>query len=373
METTVYRTSTNIRMTHQRSKRKSFSSEAKTIKLKLDPLFACQLKPKKHKIILNSKIKLKLKPSNFSKFLTAKKKLQLNETKINDNSISTAIETTGAKTPTVLSKFTLTNDKKSRNNEGRKRFLLDSSYFNTSDSNSPTNKNTFFYRPHNPIGIHKRTLLALKANINKTTISNSEYSTTRIKRINEKCLNITENSELIKHTILHIPLQEQTTLSSSFRKQLENLDENYHKKSEQKKRNNEIFNDVIDEKDKKNKEYNELQLLNMRSKTMRILQELNCIEKLTPYVAYHEHSSVKRIFSIRGNRYIDDVTKSESVPTKNTAMIIKKKEFSAKTLMKQTNKLLRLVNKSYNLRKKLNDQLLKCQSSKNYGNDNYFV
>ena len=87
METTVCRTTTNIRMTHQRSQRKSFSTEAKSIKLKLDPLFARQIKPKKHKLVLNSKIKLKLKPGNFTKFLTAKKKLELT---INDNSTSTA-------------------------------------------------------------------------------------------------------------------------------------------------------------------------------------------------------------------------------------------------------------------------------------------
>lgn len=370
METTVCRTTTNIRRTHQRSQRKSFSTEAKSIKLKLDPLFACQIKSKKHKLVLNSKIKLKLKPSNFTKFLTAKKKLELT---INDNSTSTAIETTGMKTPTVLSKFTLTNDKKSRNADKRRRLLLDSSYFNTSDSNTPTNKNNFFYKPHNPIGIHKRTLRALKANINRTTISLNDNSTSKIKSINEKCLNITENSELIRNTILNFPLQEQMTFSSSFRRQLEHLDEIYHKKSEQKKRNEEIFNDVIDEKDKKNKEYNELQLLNMRSKTMRILQELDCIEKVTPYVAFREHDSIKRIFSIRGNRYMNDVAKSESVPKKNTSIIIKKKEFNAKTLMRQTNKLLRLVNKSYSLKKKLTEQLIKCQSSKNYGNDNYFV
>lgn len=365
----------------QRSQRKSFSTqEIKRIKFRLEPLHKTSIK--KTKIQINSKNKSKCTIISTSS-IKPKKKLTIKvvDNSINDISNTSALEnltTKNSSKPCVRNLF----DKegiKSRNKKKYKRIFLDSSYFNTTDSNNTitsTNKintsSTFlFYKPYESI----RTFYS-KYNNNR----NKNNSNLTIQNINKKCSELTESSTILKNNILQYPIDTNLlTLSASFKKKLEDYDEKIKKEKEKQKKDEEIINDVIEEKDKNNKNYNELLLLNMRSKTMRIMQEMKCIQKVTPYLAYHENNTIKRIFSFKGDKYLLDQKnnndyKPYSVPKKNKNTLLTKSLNSSKAqnLMNQTNKMLHLVNKNYKLNLRLTEKLSKLQNVK-CNTTNYFV
>lgn len=360
----------------QRSQRKSFSTqEINRIKFRLEPLRRTSTK----------KIKIKINSKNKSKFtvistnsIKPKKKLTIRivDNSINDISNTSALEnltTKNSSKPCVRNIFNK-DGLKSRNKKIHKKIFLDSSYFNTTDSNNtitPTNKtNTsstyFFFRPHESI----RTFYTKHKNgRNKTNPLFDHNSNLTIQNINKKCSELTESSTLLKNNILQYPINTNLlSLSASFKKKLEDYDEKIKKEKEKKKKDEEIINDVIDERDINNKKYNELLLLNMRSKTMRIMQEMKCIEKVTPYLAYHENDTVKRIFSFKGDKYLlDEKNKKDykpySVPKKKKYILLTKPLHSSKAqnLMNQTDKMLHLVNKNYKLNLKLTEKLSKLQ------------
>lgn len=365
----------------QRSQRKSFSTqEIKRIKFRLEPLHKTSIK--KTKIQINSKNKSKCTIISTSS-IKPKKKLTIKvvDNSINDISNTSALEnltTKNSSKPCVRNLF----DKegiKSRNKKKYKRIFLDSSYFNTTDSNNTitsTNKintsSTFlFYKPYESI----RTFYS-KYNNNR----NKNNSNLTIQNINKKCSELTESSTILKNNILQYPIDTNLlTLSASFKKKLEDYDEKIKKEKEKQRKDEEIINDVIEEKDKNNKNYNELLLLNMRSKTMRIMQEMKCIQKVTPYLAYHENNTIKRIFSFKGDKYLLDQKnnndyKPYSVPKKNKNTLLTKSLNSSKAqnLMNQTNKMLHLVNKNYKLNLRLTEKLSKLQNVK-CNTTNYFV
>lgn len=371
-----------------RSKRKSFSSqETSKFKLKLEPLK--KKTAKKGKITINSKNKSKFNIiSNYSS-IKPKKNLTIKiiDSSINDISNTSALENLTTKNslkPPCTRNLFINGCLKSRNKKIKRKIFLDSSYFNTTDSNNtftPTTKTSssyIFTRPFETFGSGKAKLINSRNRTNHLLEYNSNFT---VQNINKKCSELTEISTILKNDILKYPNKtKQLTLSSSFKKKFEKYDEKMKKEKEKKKKDEEIINDVIDEKDKNNKKYNEMLLLNMRTKTMRIMQEMKCIEKVTPYLAYHENDTVKRIFSFRGNHYIlgdktNDDKKAFSVPKKKHLLLHKHFNLTkAQQLMNQTEKMLHLVNKSYKLNLKLKEKLSKYQDNQNNGtNAEYFV
>lgn len=373
----------------ERSKRKSFSTqEVNRFKLKLEPLNKKTIKKGKIQINSKNKSKFNILANNSIK---PKKKLTIKivDNSINDISNTSALENLTTKNSLKPCTKNIFNDGlKSRNKKIKRKIFLDSSYFNTTDSNNtvtPTSKtNTsssyVFIRPYETLRPSKAKFINSRNKTNLLLDYNSNYT---VQNINQKCSELTETSTLLKHHILQYPnktKQLTLTLSASFKKKMENYDEKIQKEKEKKKKDEEIINDVIDEKDKNNKKYNEMLLLDMRSKTMRIMQEMKCIEKVTPYLAYHENDTVKRIFSFRGNRYLldektNDDKKTFSVPKKKHTLLHEHFNISkAQKLMNQTNKMLHLVNKSYKLNMKLNEKLSKYQDNQNNAtNTEYFV
>ena len=140
-------------------------------------------------------------------------------------------------------------------------------------------------------------------------------------------------------------------------------DDNEYKRRVMQEKDNEIYNDVIQDKDKGNKQYNEQQLESMRTSTKRILKELNCIQKINPYIAYVGGDTVKRIFSIKIDSTFDDDSGKDHnyfLPSTNRK---REKKSKAQVLLSSTNKMERLVQKNIKLRNKVSDKLEKCNSS----------
>ena len=194
------------------------------------------------------------------------------------------------------------------------------------------------------------------------TVSIIDYSNVIYKKIKDRCLYIKESSEILKKDILNFPSDSDDVVMSIKRKLMDTDDNEYKRRIIQEK-DNEIYNDVIEDKDKGNKKYNEQQFESMRTSTKRILKELNCIQKINPYIAYVGGDTVKRIFSIKIDSTFDDDSGKDHnyfLPLKN-----KKKEnkSNAQVLLSSTNKMERLVQMNIKLRNKVSDKLEKCNSS----------
>lgn len=132
-----------------------------------------------------------------------------------------------------------------------------------------------------------------------------DYSNVTYKKIKDKCLDIKESSEVLKKDIMTFPL-DIDDVAISIKQKLFNTDDNEYKRRIMQEKDNEIYNDVIEDKDKGNKKYNEQQLESMRTPTKRILKELNCIQSINPYIAFVGGDTVKRIFSIKMDSNIGD-------------------------------------------------------------------
>ena len=154
------------------------------------------------------------------------------------------------------------------NNKSRlikKKICLDTSLFN-----SPYKNRTVRTHIRQTSNILVNPISKKKKKGNKT-MSIIDYSNVTYKKIKDKCLDIKESSEVLKKDIMTFPL-DIDDVAISIKQKLFNTDDNEYKRRIMQEKHNEIYNDVIEDKDKGNKKYNEQQLESMRTSTKRILK-----------------------------------------------------------------------------------------------------
>lgn len=334
------------------------SKNIKAIKLNLEPYNMKSVSQRK-KISLTTHNRNKPKKAMNTSLSNSHHKLfKLTDSSINDFSNSTYDTFYSKLSNNKRTNSVLKNQLKSRNKQIKKKLLLDIS--NLDSDREKTHRKLSNFRSI-PLISSKSTKASSR--INKT-ISTAESANMTLKLLKERCLNLKESSEIIKNDMNFFPSYSKDIITSKKQK-IKDLNETIVKKKKPKIQKSDIYSDVINEKER-GKNCNEFEYYRIKSATYRLMKEVHCVESVDPYTAYHSSETVKRIFTVKKDHSVDESNlvdhqyfiKKKSTSRKKT---VPKKESKALHFMKQTDKMVRLVELNYKLKKKVMNSYKNCK------------
>ena len=247
--------------------------------------------------------------------------------------------------------------------------------------------------------------------LNKTSFDgfNNSHNKSNISFINEKCSEIEYSVMTIQNNLLNntkpIPIVEynkarRKSILQKHRKTIKVLnnipitqpqhEENNKFKhiklfsrskqhEEGKKEKDEIMNDVLSKDEINDDNYHERMFSNCRRTTIRALQELNCIDKLNPSVAFHDNKTVKRILILtHDNKYHnksvnkgieDNKEMKKKLSSTYKVKLNVKEQTCAERLNKKTDALLQMVKNTVKLKNRFYDKYKKIQIKLDEYND----
>ena len=293
----------------------------------------------------------------------------------------------------------------------------------------PYNKSSFNYSPSPSLGHSQLGFTATlpsfynylrnekyspQHTLNKTSFDgfNNSHNKSNISFINEKCTEIEHSVMTIQNNLLNntkpIPIVEynkarRKSILQKHRKTMKVLnnipitqpqqDEDdgsngfQHIKifsrlkqtEESNKEKDDIMDDVLSKDEINDEKYHERMFSNCRRTTIRALQELNCIDKLNPSVAFHDNKTVKRILILThdnkySNKLINKATQDKKRMKKKLSpykiKINVKEQTCAERLNKKTDALLQMVRNTVKLKNRFYDKYRKIQIKLDEYNEN---
>lgn len=257
----------------------------------------------------------------------------------------TTTRTTLLTTPNLNSSRLLTRTKpKITNNTPSTTFLTLPTPLTISHSTS----NYLNYKHRSKIQHHN----SFKENKIITQNTNIPFLTGKCNEIEDKVVSINNNIMLIKSKSKCSMRNNKRTRTQNESKRQLNLKNVISNNNKEHGAKDEIIKDILDEKELLDNKYHKKLYSNCRNNTIRALMEFQCINSLSPTIAYQDNKNVRKYLITTNenekynmmlkNNYEDGVNEREEMLF---WMKRKKKEEScAKKLTKQTNTIIQLMN-----------------------------
>ena len=176
--------------------------------------------------------------------------------------------------------------------------------------------------------------------------------TGKCNEIEDKVVSINNNIMLIKSKSKCEKRSDKRTRTQKEMKGKLNIQNVICSNKEHSSAKDEIIKDILDEKELCDNKFHKKLYSNCRNNTIRALMEFQCINSLSPTIAYQDNKNVRKyLITTNENEKYSMMLKNnyEDITNENEEMLFwmkkkKKEESCAKKLTKQTNTIIQLMN-----------------------------